>query len=167
MAESPGLIVVGLTEQLIVGGSNAFTVKLAEQSAVWPGFRPSLPDLPSLTVALHRVAAGIKRGGCDRGRGSVARCAGSAPRINHIHLGIEAAGSRGHRNRLARENRLGAHRARQGHRRRRRNGSDMDDNARAQPRGIDIGATAVRCPGQSRRACTRSRPGRDGWRDDG
>ena len=42
-------MVLGLAEQLIVGGSNSFTVKLVEQSAVWPGFRPSLPVLPSFT----------------------------------------------------------------------------------------------------------------------
>ena len=46
---SPGLMVLGLAEQLMVGGSKAFTVKLAEQSADWPGFRPSLPALPSFT----------------------------------------------------------------------------------------------------------------------
>src|SRR5579863_9459579 len=52
LAESPGLMVVGLTEQEIVGGSNSFTVKLAVDSvAVSHGFRPSLPVLPSL--ALH------------------------------------------------------------------------------------------------------------------
>jgi hypothetical protein len=48
--ESPGLMVLGLAEQLIVGGSYSFTVKLAEQVAVCPGFNPSLPGLPSLTV---------------------------------------------------------------------------------------------------------------------
>jgi hypothetical protein len=43
-------MVVGATEQLMVGGSNALTVKEDEQSADWPGFRPSLPGFPSLTV---------------------------------------------------------------------------------------------------------------------
>jgi hypothetical protein len=47
---SPGLIVLGLVEQLTVGGSNSFTVKLAEHSADWPGFRPSFLGLPSFTV---------------------------------------------------------------------------------------------------------------------
>ena len=47
---SPGLIVVGLAEQLTVGGSNCFTVKEAVQLAVSQGFKPSLPDLPSFTV---------------------------------------------------------------------------------------------------------------------
>jgi hypothetical protein len=50
VAVSPGLIVLGLTEQLIVGGSNSFTVKLAEQLADSQGFNPSLPVLPSFTL---------------------------------------------------------------------------------------------------------------------
>jgi DNA primase len=33
----------------VVGGSNAFTVKLVEASADSPSFRPSLPGLPSFT----------------------------------------------------------------------------------------------------------------------
>jgi hypothetical protein len=41
----------GATEQVIVGGSNCFTVKVADASAVCQGFRPSLPALPSLTNA--------------------------------------------------------------------------------------------------------------------
>ena len=49
VAESPGLMVVGLTEQEIVGGSNSFTVNVAvDWVAVCHGFRPSLPGLPSL-----------------------------------------------------------------------------------------------------------------------
>ena len=35
-------MVLGLAEQLIVGGSNARTEKLAEQSADWPALEPSL-----------------------------------------------------------------------------------------------------------------------------
>ena len=46
---SPGLMVLGLAEQLIVGGSYALTVKLAEQDADSPGLRPYLPALPSFT----------------------------------------------------------------------------------------------------------------------
>jgi hypothetical protein len=46
---SPVLIVLGLAEQLIVGGSNAFTVKFAVAVAVSHGCMPSLPGLPSLT----------------------------------------------------------------------------------------------------------------------
>jgi hypothetical protein len=45
---SPGLMVVGLAEQLTVGGSNCLRVMVAEQSADWPGLGPSL-TLP-LTV---------------------------------------------------------------------------------------------------------------------
>src|SRR5579862_33704 len=46
-------MVVGLTEQEIVGGSNSFTVKLAVDSvAVCQGFKPSLPVLPSLALQL-------------------------------------------------------------------------------------------------------------------
>src|SRR3954452_8046134 len=53
LALSPGLMVVGLTEQLIVGGSNSFTVKVAvDWVAVCQGFRPSLPGLPSLASHL-------------------------------------------------------------------------------------------------------------------
>ena len=53
VALSPGLMVVGLTEQLMVGGSNSFTVKLAVASvATCQGFRPSLPGLPSLASHL-------------------------------------------------------------------------------------------------------------------
>jgi hypothetical protein len=38
VAESPGATVEGFAEQLIVGGSNCFTVYVAEQSAISPGF---------------------------------------------------------------------------------------------------------------------------------
>ena len=49
VAESPGLIVVGLTEHEIVGGSNSFTVNVAVDGvANCHGFNPSLPGLPSL-----------------------------------------------------------------------------------------------------------------------
>ena len=49
VAVSPGFSVPGLTEQLTVGGSKAFTVKLAVASATSQGLRPSLPGLPCLT----------------------------------------------------------------------------------------------------------------------
>src|SRR4051794_22844816 len=53
LALSPGLMVVGLTEQLMVGGSNSFTVKVAvDWVASCQGFRPSLPGLPSLASHL-------------------------------------------------------------------------------------------------------------------
>ncbi len=42
VAEPPGSTEVGLAEQLIVGGSNAFTANCAEQSADWPGLAPSV-----------------------------------------------------------------------------------------------------------------------------
>jgi hypothetical protein len=48
---SPGLMVLGLALQLMVGGSYALTVNVDEQSAVWPGLIPSLPGLPSFTSA--------------------------------------------------------------------------------------------------------------------
>jgi hypothetical protein len=48
VAVSPGLIVEGLAEQLTVGGSKAFTVKLAELSAACHGFRSSPPGSPTL-----------------------------------------------------------------------------------------------------------------------
>lgn len=38
--ELPGMMVEGLAEQLMAGGSKAFTVKLALQLAIWPGFAP-------------------------------------------------------------------------------------------------------------------------------
>jgi len=46
----PGFRLLGLAEQLTVGGSYARTAKLAEHSALSPGFRPSLPGLPSFTA---------------------------------------------------------------------------------------------------------------------
>jgi hypothetical protein len=46
---SPGLMVLGLAEQLTVGGSKDLTVKLAELSAISQGFRPSFPGFPSFT----------------------------------------------------------------------------------------------------------------------
>jgi hypothetical protein len=42
-------MVVGFAEQLTVGGSKSFTVKVVEASATCQGFRPSLPGLPSYT----------------------------------------------------------------------------------------------------------------------
>src|SRR6185437_1129383 len=51
VALSPGLMVVGLTEQLTVGGSNSLTVKLAVVAcASCQGFMPSCPVLPSLAL---------------------------------------------------------------------------------------------------------------------
>ena len=53
VALSPGLMVVGLTEQLIVGGSYSFTVKpVVDSVAFCHGFSPSLPGLPSLASHL-------------------------------------------------------------------------------------------------------------------
>ena len=49
VAESPGATVEGLAEQLIVGGSNSFTVKVVELFATCQGFSPSLPGFPSFT----------------------------------------------------------------------------------------------------------------------
>jgi hypothetical protein len=46
---APGGIVDGFATQLIVGGSNALTVKPAEHVAVSHDFNPSLPGLPSFT----------------------------------------------------------------------------------------------------------------------
>ena len=58
VAVSPGLMVLGFTEQLIVGGSNAFTVIPAVHVAVSHGFKPSLPGLPSFTVAFTVYSPG-------------------------------------------------------------------------------------------------------------
>jgi hypothetical protein len=48
--DSPGLIVLGFAEQLIVGGSNSFTVTVEVHEASCQGFKPSLPLLPDFTL---------------------------------------------------------------------------------------------------------------------
>ena len=72
VAVSPTTVVLGLAEQLIVGGSNAFTVIPAVQVAVSHGFIPSLPVLPSFTVPVTVYAllglqsAGVYQRDCCR-----------------------------------------------------------------------------------------------------
>ena len=61
VALSPGLMVVGLTEQEIVGGSNSFTVKVAVDCvATCQGLAPSLPGLPSLASHLTVCCPGVR-----------------------------------------------------------------------------------------------------------
>ena len=61
VAVSPGLMVSGLAEQLIVGGSNAFTVKPAEHVGGLPRLQAFLARLAFLHVSLGSVGAGSQR----------------------------------------------------------------------------------------------------------